>query len=187
MRSLCRVGSIVMVLVSCVAPGAAWAQSVAEAGTVSVTPFVGAAFGTSDNLGGSLVLGAGVEYDVTKHVGVEGELGYAFDVLGSNANEDWSLTNVSANGIYNFDAPHVTPYATFGIGFERSSPSVKVLDPAASYPAASTEVSYNFGGGVKYPLSDRFLVRGDLRRFESVDLAPDYWRLYGGLTWWIKR
>jgi hypothetical protein len=26
-----------------------------------------------------------------------------------------------------------------------------------------------------------------LRRFEANDAAPDYWRLYGGLSWWIKR
>ena len=25
-------------------------------------------------------------------------------------------------------------------------------------------------------------MRGDLRRFQSNDLAPDYWRLYGGIT-----
>jgi hypothetical protein len=42
-------------------------------------------------------------------------------------------------------------------------------------------------GGVKYPLSESLLVRGDLRRFESNDLAPDYWRLYGGITFILGR
>ena len=23
--------------------------------------------------------------------------------------------------------------------------------------------------------------------FQATDLAPDHWRFYGGLTWWIKR
>ena len=65
--------------------------------------------------------------------------------------------------------------------------SVKNPEPLALYPASSTEVAYNFGGGVKYPVSERFLARADLRRFQSTDLSPDFWRLYAGLTFWIKR
>nr|MDP9324432.1 hypothetical protein [Acidobacteriota bacterium] len=65
--------------------------------------------------------------------------------------------------------------------------SVKNPDPAVTYLESSTEVAYNFGGGVKYPVSERFLARADLRRFQSTDLSPDYWRLYGGLTFWVKR
>ena len=35
---------------------------------------------------------------------------------------------------------------------------------------------------MKYRLTESLLVRGDLRRFESNDQAPDYFRLYGGIT-----
>ncbi|MEP6915922.1 MAG: outer membrane beta-barrel protein [Acidobacteriota bacterium] len=168
-------------------PQPAAAQSLAEPKTWTVTPFVSGSFGTSDGLGGSLGIGGAITFDVTSHLGIEGELGRVFDVLGNDANVDWAITNVSGNVVYNFDAKRITPYATFGLGVERSSPSVKIPDPAALYPGASTEVAYNFGGGVKYPLSERFLVRGDLRRFEANDLAPDHWRLYGGISWWIKR
>jgi hypothetical protein len=48
-------------------------------------------------------------------------------------------------------------------------------------------VAFNFGGGVKYPINDRLLARADVRRFQANDQAPDYWRLYGGLTWVVKR
>jgi hypothetical protein len=41
----------------------------------------------------------------------------------------------------------------------------------------SPEIAYNFGGGVKYPLNDRLILRADLRRFQSTDLSPDFWRL----------
>ncbi len=57
-----------------------------------------------------------------------------------------------------------------------------------SFPDNSTEIALNFGGGAKIPLnSGRLLARADLRRFQVNDLAPDYWRLYGGVTFWIKR
>jgi opacity protein-like surface antigen len=174
-------------LAFCALPLTATAQSVTEPNTVSITPFLSSAFGTSNDLGGSLGLGVAITYDITSRLGVEGELGHVFDVLGDNANADLAVTNVSGNAVYNFPLRRVTPYATFGIGVERSSLDVEIPDPLALFPAGSTEVSYNFGGGVKYPVSELFVARGDVRRFQSTDLAPDYWRVYAGLSWWIKR
>jgi hypothetical protein len=51
----------------------------------------------------------------------------------------------------------------------------------------TAEISYNFGGGVKYPITPRLLLRGDLRRFNANDLAPDYWRVHGGVTFRVGR
>jgi opacity protein-like surface antigen len=163
------------------------AQSVADPNTLTLTPFLSSTFDTSDALGGSLGIGVAVGYDLTRNLGIEGEIAHAFDVVGDDDNLDWPVTNYSVNGIYHFDVSRFTPYATFGLGVEHVSRSVKNPDPAVLYPASSTEVAYNFGGGVKYPLSERFLVRGDLRRFQSTDLSPNYWRIYGGLTFWVKR
>ena len=163
------------------------ARSIAEPNTVTVTPFLTGSFGMSDDLGGTIGLGVGVGYDFTRNIGVEGEIEHGFDVLGNDANLDWSVTNYSANGLFHFDVRHVTPYATFGLGVEHVGRSVKNPDPAAIYPASSTEIAYNFGGGVKYPLTDKFILRADLRRFQSVDLSPNFWRLYGGVTFWAKR
>jgi opacity protein-like surface antigen len=169
-------------------PAAALAQSVAEPNTVTVTPFLSASFGTSNDLGSSLGIGASVGYDLTKNLGFEFEVGRVFDVAGDDDNLDWSLTNINANVIYHFDVPRVTPYAIAGLGWERSSLDFEVPDPAALTIASSTEVAWNIGGGVKVPFGgERFLARGDLRRFQVNDLAPDHWRLYGGLTFWIKR
>lgn len=165
----------------------AFAQSVAEPKTITLTPFVSAAFDTSDGLSGSPGLGVAIGYDFTSNLGVEGEVTHLFDVAGDDANLDSSVQNYSANAIYHFDAKHVTPYATFGLGVEHIGRSVKNPDTLALYALPSTEIAVNFGGGVKYPLSQNFLLRGDMRRFQANDLAPNYWRLYGGLTWWIKR
>jgi OmpA-OmpF porin, OOP family len=167
-----------------VAPAAAQSQSVAEPNTVTVTPFLSASFGTSNDLSSSLGIGAAVGYDWTRNLGFEFEVGRVFDVAGDDDNLDWSLTNIHANVIYHFDVPRVTPYATFGLGWERSNVD---LDDEEVDLDSSTEVAWNIGGGVKYELNDRMLVRGDLRRFQANDAAPDHWRLYGGLTFWIKR
>lgn len=164
------------------------AQSVAEPKTWTVTPFLGASMGLGDPANNdSLGLGVAVGYDWTSNLGFEGELGHLFDVAGDTNALDWSVTNFSANVLYHFDVQHVTPYATFGIGFERSNLDITDPDILALFPSSSTEVAYNFGGGVKYPVNPRLLLRGDLRRFNANDLAPDYWRVYGGVTFRVGR
>lgn len=165
-------------------PAAAHAQSVVEPNTVTVTPFLSASFGTSGDLGSSLGIGAAIGYDLTRNLGFEFETGRVFDVAGDDDILDWSLTNIHGNVIYHFDTPRVTPYGVFGLGWERSSPEFEgdVLDLESS-----TEIAWNIGGGVKVPVTDRLIARADLRRFQVNDEAPDHWRLYGGLTFWIKR
>ena len=159
-------------------------QRAVEPNTVTVTPFLSVSFGTPDNLGSSLGIGAGVGYDWTENLGFEFEVARVFDVAGDDDLVDWSLTNFSGNVIYHFNVPRFTPYATFGLGWERSN--VDLDDPDIDLES-STEVAWNIGGGVKYPLNDRLVARADLRRFQVNDDAPDHWRLYGGLTFWIKR
>jgi opacity protein-like surface antigen len=201
MRSCVRFGSGLVLALSTIIvhPGIAAAQasqpaqpvpatgSVAEPNTLTLTPFLSSSFGTSQGVGGSVGIGVAVGYDLTRNLGFEGEIAHAFDVLGDDDNLDWPVSNYSVNGIYHFDVQRFTPYATFGLGVEHVSRNVKTPDPAAVYPASSTEVAVNFGGGVKYPLTERFLARADLRRFQSTDLSPDFWRLYAGLTFWVKR
>jgi opacity protein-like surface antigen len=168
-------------------PSSANAQSVAEPNTVTATPFLSASFGTSNDLGSSLGIGAAVGYDWTRNLGFEVEFGRVFDVAGDDENLDWGLTNISANVVYHFNVPRVTPYATAGLGWERSSPDFEVPDPLALVVGSSTEVAWNIGGGVKVPAGERLIARADLRRFQVNDVAPDHWRLYGGLTFFIKR
>ncbi len=171
-----------------IAAAPARAQSLAQPNSWTVTPFIGTSADVSgpatDN---SLGLGVGVGYDLTPYLAFEGELAHLFDVAGNDANLDWSVTNVSGNVLYHFNVQHVTPYVTFGLGFEHSNLDYKNPDPAALTIPSSTEVAYNFGGGVKYRLNDSLIVRGDLRRFQAVDLAPDHWRVYGGVVFDLRR
>jgi opacity protein-like surface antigen len=182
MRLACgRVGSF-FILAAAILLGSTQdlaAQTVTQPGTLTATPFIGVSFGTSGNVDDSLGLGVGIGYDLTSNIGFEGEFSQALDVAGKDDNVDWSLTNISGNVLYHFNLQGpATPYATFGLGWEHSGIDVKNPDPTALYLASSTEFAYNFGGGVKYRVSDRFLARGDLRRFQANDFAPDHWRLY---------
>jgi OOP family OmpA-OmpF porin len=182
-----RLSSITLALATLIPTSAFAQQAAVEPNTVTVTPFLSVSFGTPDDLGSSLGIGAGVEYDWTRNLGFEFEVARVFDVAGDTENVDWSLTNFSANVIYHFDrVPRFTPYATFGLGWERSNIDFEAGDEDFDLDS-STEVAWNFGGGVKYPLTDRIVARADLRRFQVNDEAPDHWRLYGGLTFWIKR
>lgn len=174
------------------APSPAAAQSVAEANTITVTPFVSVTFGPSVDTGtlagldlsGSLGIGGAVGYDWTPNIGVEFELGRVFDIAGDNDAVDVKLTTISGNFIYHFDVVRVTPYATVGLGWERTSVDI---EDAELDDDSRTEIAWNFGGGLKIPINNRLLARADLRRFQGNDLAPDHWRLYGGVTFWVKR
>jgi opacity protein-like surface antigen len=164
------------------------AQTLPEPGTWTVTPFLHTSLGVGDPAPeDSLGLGVSVAYDWRSKLGFEGEISHLFDVAGDNADIDWSLSNFSANALYHFDTKYVTPYVTFGLGLERSSVEIKNPDPLVLLQDFSaTEVAINFGGGVKYTLNDRWTARADLRRFQANDLAPDFWRLYGGIAWKVK-
>jgi opacity protein-like surface antigen len=183
MRSLVRVYAIAASVLAWA--GGAAAQSVAEPNTVTATPFVSVSFGTSRDLGSSLGIGGAIGYDWTSNLGFEFELGRVFDVAGDDDLLDFKLTTISANVVYHFDVRRVTPYATLGLGWERTS--LDFDEPVEEDLDDSTEIAWNFGGGVKYPINGRVLARADLRRFQANDLAPDHWRLYGGVTFWIKR
>jgi opacity protein-like surface antigen len=172
-----------------IATPAARAQSIAQPRSWTVTPFLHTSADVSEPaFDDSLGLGVAVGYDLTRNLGFEGEVTHLFDVAGDTDNIDWSISNFSANAIYHFDVKRVTPYATLGIGFERSSYDLKAEDALQlDEDPSSTEVSVNFGGGVKYPINDRWTARGDVRRFQANDIAPDHWRVYGGLTWMMRQ
>ncbi len=191
-------------VVGLVCSAAAWtaaspvsAQSIAQPRSWTATPFLSTSLGADVPLPGGAVnrlvnesvgLGVAVGYDLTHNLGFEGEISHLFDIAGDTDNIDWSVTNFSANAVYHFDVKRVTPYATFGIGLERSRYDRKATDPLElETDPSATEVAINFGGGVKYPITDRWVARGDLRRFQANDIAPDYWRLYGGLTFVMGR
>jgi opacity protein-like surface antigen len=173
-------------------PSLVHAQSIAEARSFTATPFVNVTFGTSgETTTSSLGIGGAFGYDVTSNLGFEAEVGHVFDVHGDSDSLDWSLTTITGNVVYHFDVLRVTPYATAGLGVQGSGVEAADIAPAGSSTtvtsASDTEIVYNFGGGIKYKLAENMQARADLRRFQANDLSPDYWRLYGGITFILRR
>jgi opacity protein-like surface antigen len=162
-----------------VAPGTARAQLPAP-GSLDVTPFFGIAFG-SDQEGPTTAIGVGIGYNWTDQIAFEGELGIVPDIEGDNSAADVGLLTVSANGLYHFDtASGYIPYATFGLGFGRASFDFPDLDES------HTELAVNVGGGVKRAINDKIGWRADVRYFNVNDDNPNFWRLYGGVTFKFK-
>jgi hypothetical protein len=127
----------------------------------------------------SLTLGAALAHAFTDALAVEGELGHVFDMAPGDADVDSSLTTVHASALYFVDTEFVgNPYLAAGIGFARFSHDVDA--PPASIGA--TEVGFNLGAGITYPLSDRAWARGDFRFFKHIDDVPSVWRFAGAVT-----
>jgi OmpA-OmpF porin, OOP family len=157
-----------------------------EPGTFDVTPFLGFGLGFGDDVldplnpadpSSSFLLGVAVGYNFTTNLSLEGELGLIPDIVGDTDAVDIGITTFSANGVYHFDTQSkIVPYATLGLGLGHVG--LELLDVDES----STEFLVNLGGGVKYPVTDRLQVRGDLRYFSINDENPNFWRVYGGVT-----
>jgi opacity protein-like surface antigen len=143
---------------------------------------------------GSYSLGAGVEYNFNRYIGVEGEVSGALGVTqdlqltaGTLNAKTPDLINYSGNLVVSVPTgKSVVPYATGGVGgltyLERAG--VQVND-------AGTFLTGNVGGGVKWYVNRRWGLRGDYRFIvtKSQDDAPAFFgqetryghRVYGGL------
>jgi hypothetical protein len=140
-------------------------------------------------------LGAGVDWNFNRYVGIEGEvtgsLGITQDLqfAGATASRKTpNLLNYSGNIVVL--APNrssVTPYATGGVG------GLTLLETASlGIPSTDTFLTGNVGGGVKwFHSSGRWGLRGDYRfiAVQSKDDAPAFWgkearyghRVYGAV------
>jgi len=171
-----------LALITTALPSAAQTSTPAvEPGTWSATPFISLSFG-GDGETTSLGLGGAAGYDVTPELSVEGELAYVFDLMGDEDRSDWSVLSAGANVLYHFPLENGwTPYATAGLVLARSRVSL------SDTTAATAEFGMTLGGGIKKPLTDTLTARGDLRYFKYNDAGPDGFRLYGGLSWRLRR
>jgi hypothetical protein len=144
---------------------------------------------------GNYSLGAGVEVNFNRYLGVEGEVSGALGVtqdlqlVGGPSNTKTPNTlNYSGNLVVSAPLRHaLVPYATGGVGgltlFDKASLGINNTD---------TFLTGNVGGGLKWFSSNgRWGLRGDYRfvAVKSKDDAPDFWgqetryghRVYGGV------
>jgi len=125
----------------------------------------------------SLTLSGAAAFPLTSDLAIEGELGHVVDIAPGNAIVDSSLTTVHATVLYFVNTSYVlTPYFAAGLGLGKYS--VEVGDTSFG----QTEVGFNLGAGVTYPLKRATYFRGDFRYFKHIDDVPSVWRFTGGIT-----
>jgi opacity protein-like surface antigen len=152
-----------------------------QAGAWTVTPLLALSFGGQSDTS-SLGFGGALGYDFTDLLSFEGELGYLFDLIGDDDFADWSVTTFSGNALLHFPLENGSaPYATAGVTLARSHREISdTVEDTAKF-------GFNFGGGIKHPLTDRIAARGDIRYFKYNDAGPDGFRVYGGVIWRLGR
>jgi opacity protein-like surface antigen len=147
----------------------------------NVTPFLGASFG-GDLDNAPVMFGAALAYGLTSRWAVEGDLYFEPDAAQGDLVEfDTSIWALSANALYHFTGERLTPYVAAGLGFTRAD-SDDLEDLGLLDDETSTKFTWNWGGGLKSALTDRYGVRADLRYFTGDELVPDHWRIYGGVV-----
>ena len=101
-----------------------------------------------------------------EHLGYE--VGYMYNRTNLKFNdaggteEGMAYHQVAFNGLYYLTSPDakVRPFGTVGVGFTNYAPP----GSSAAYGGGSTKLGFNYGGGVKIKLTDKFGLRFDLRQ-----------------------
>jgi len=152
-----------------------------EPEAVTLTPFIGAGFG-GDLESAPVTFGVALGYGLTRHWSVEGDLYFQPDATEGQVVEfDTSIWALSANALYHFTGgQHLTPYLAGGLGFANANADIE--STGLTDDDTSTKFVWNWGGGLKSALTDRYGLRADLRYFTGDELVPDHWRLYGGVV-----
>ena len=125
----------------------------------------------------SLTIHGAAAYPLTSDLAIEGELGHVFDLAPGNVDVDSSLTTFHGTVLYFINTSYVlTPYLAAGIGAGKYSIEV----PPGKFK--TTEVGFNLGAGVTYPVRKNTYFRGDFRYMKHIDDVPSVWRFTGVLA-----
>jgi len=165
------------------------------------TPFIGATFGGSANIGGAgedfddeferkLNYGATLAWMGGGVVGFELDFGYSpnfFEVSPDDEDFDLSgdgnVTTFMANLVLGAPLGAVRPYASGGVGLVKTS--VTDIDDFIG-DIDSTDFGFNAGAGIMGFFNDNVGIRGDIRFFRSLrDTDPDGIDIeLGGFKFW---
>ena len=172
-----RIVQIVLAILI-LAPAAAFGQSPPEESRWFLTPT--AALAIDGDADPSLAIAGALAYTFTPRVALEGELGHVFDLAPGDEDVDSSLTTLHASLLYFFNTDYrVTLYGAAGLGIGKYSLDVGQREDEE---IGSTEIGFNLGAGVTYPLSSSAWLRGDFRFFKHIDNLPSVWRFAGGVS-----
>ena len=157
------------------APEVAHAQPPLQRDTWLLSGALGLAIDADANT--SLAISGAAAYPLTSDLAIEGELGHVFDISPGNVDVDTSLTTIHATALYFINTSYVlTPYLAAGIGAGKYA----VDFPSSKF--STTELGFNLGAGVTYPIGKASYFRGDFRWFKHIDDVPSIWRFTGGIA-----
>jgi len=143
-------------------------------GAVTLSPLVGGySFDGDQNLENRAVYGLGVGYDLTRRWGLE-LMGNYIDTRSDAGRGDAQVSSLRADALFHFrPEKRLVPYLSVGAGGIHFDPD---------YRSGSTDPLVDLGGGIKYFLSPRVALRGDLRNIDSFNDSAANWCAAGGLT-----
>lgn len=136
--------------------------------TIYINPFAGFQyFDDKRSLDESATYGFGVEYRFLPNWAIEGVYSRA-NADHKYGNDDSDFEEVRVDGTYYFAGPEETwnPYVSLGAGHADFGNDSSRMGTSGSN---HDETRVNVGTGVRYNVSDRFSVRGDLREFHGID------------------
>ncbi len=158
-------------------------------GRYSLSPLVGGyIFGDNQQFNASPVLGVRVGYSITKAIGVEA----LYDYVIPTDSKYWSIKDITmqrfgAQGLYHFLPDNqLVPYLAAGVSGVKFSGSG--VNP-------QTHLSFDYGAGAKYFVTDDIAVRADLRHilygynnasYNNVEFMLGATFQFGGVTPTVK-
>ncbi len=152
----------------------------------NITGFLGPGFGGGLQ-GNVLDLGAAVGYNWTDRLGFEGEFSFGRQGNQGLLNVSSNTETFSGNVLYHIPYRGWLPYGTFGLGAVHGGAAVTLNGQPGELSQSNTDFAWNIGAGVKKRLSENLRFRGDLRFFDTGANLPNFWRVYGGLTFLLAR
>lgn len=136
--------------------------------TIYINPFAGFQyFDDKRSLDESATYGFGVEYRFLPNWAIEGVYSRA-NADHKNGSGDSDFEEVRVDGTYYFADPEEkwNPYVSLGAGHADFGNDSSRMGTSGSN---HDETRVNVGTGVRYNVTDRFSLRGDLREFHGID------------------
>jgi OmpA-OmpF porin, OOP family len=165
---------LTLLLLAAVPPAFAEIRS----GAVSITPFVGGfTFDGQSHLETAPTYGIRAGYDFTKNLAAEGVFSYVrTDSTGNAGNiKEVDVFNYHVDGLYHFmPEKRLVPFVAAGFGGMHNDSTLEKEDSFA----------LNWGGGIKYFLSDSLALRGDVRHMLAMasDLTRNHLEYTAGIS-----
>ena len=105
-----------------------------------------------------------------KVIGYEQDISYAKEFFGKIPGADNSVFTLMSNVLVGVGVGPVQPYALLGFGLVRPRTSLNIASTVTDF--SKNSFGYDIGGGVNGYFSRHVGIRGDIRRFQTMQDVP---------------